>query len=302
MEKATQSVLTALRVIEQVSVDQPARLGDLARSLGLPKTTAHRLLNTLNDAGWLRQDPQGSWLLSLRCATIGQRVSEQPALKALAGPALRELARATSENVRLWLAEGEALAVIDSLDGDHAVRPVEPPARTSLPLHAMAVGKAVLASWPEREVDRWLGKPLLAITPHTITDPDLLRAELTRVRSRGYAEVRSEGAVDVGGVAAAFRLPGDRLGALAVSYPVHRASAASVASYGDLVSQAAQSLQEAASGSASMTGPGDRLSRRMPASAGEAAQQAESAGHAEDALGHDGALDLLGAAEDGLRP
>jgi IclR family acetate operon transcriptional repressor len=267
MEKATQSVLTALRVIEQVSVDQPARLGDLARSLGLPKTTTHRLLNTLNDAGWLRQDPQGSWLLSLRCAAVGLRVSEQPALKALAEPALRELALATRENVRLWLAEGETLAVIDSRDGDHAVRPVEPPARINLPLHAMAVGKAVLASWPEHDVDRWLGTPLRAITPHTITDPDLLRAELARVRSRGYAEVLSESAVDVGGVAAAFRLPGDRLGALAVSYPVHRASAASVASYGDLVSQAAQSLQVAASGSASMTDPGDRLSRRMPVSA-----------------------------------
>jgi IclR family acetate operon transcriptional repressor len=253
VEKATQSVLTALRVIEQVSVDQPARLGDLARSLKLPKTTTHRLLNTLNDAGWLRQDPQGSWLLSLRCATIGQRVIERAALKALAGPALQELAGATHENVRLWLAEGEALAVIDSLDGDHAVRPVEPSAHAGLPLHAMAVGKAVLASWPEHDLARWLGQPLPAITPHTVTSPDLLRAELAQVRSRGYAEVRSEGAVDVGGVAAAFRLPGDRLGVLAVSYPVHRAGAASAASYGELVSRAAGSLQETASGSASVT-------------------------------------------------
>ena len=246
MEKATQSVLTALRVIEQVSVDQPARLGDLARSLGLPKTTTHRVLNTLDDAGWLRQDSQGSWLLSLRCATIGQRVSEQAALKALGDPALRELVTATGENVRLWLAEGETLAVIDSRDGDHAVRPVEPPTHTDLPLHAMAVGKVVLASWPELELDRWLAKPLQVITPHTITNPDLLRAELMLVRSRGYAEVRSEGAEDVGGVAAAFGLPGDRLGALAVSYPLHRSSADSVASYGGLVASAAQTLEKSA--------------------------------------------------------
>jgi len=52
-----------------------------------------------------------------------------------------------------------------------------------------------------------------------------------------------------------------------VSYPVHRASAASVASYGDLVSQAAQSLQHAASGSAPMTSPGNRPPPKMPASA-----------------------------------
>jgi len=250
MEKATQSVLTALRIIEQVSVDQPARLGDLVRTLGLPKTTVHRTLKTLDDAGWLRLDSQGSWLLSLRCATIGQRVSEQAALQALAEPVLGELVAATGENVRLWLAEGETLAVIDSRDGDHAVRPVDPPTHTDLPLHAMAVGKVVLASWSELELDRWLAKPLQAITSHTITNPDLLRAELIEVRSRGYAEVRGEGAEDVGGVAAAFGLPGDRLGTLAVSYPVHRTSANSAASYGDLVSRAAQSLEKATGGKA----------------------------------------------------
>jgi DNA-binding IclR family transcriptional regulator len=251
MEKATQSVMTALRVIEQVSVDQPARLGTLVRALGLPKTTVHRMLNTLDDAGWLRQDAEGSWFLSLRCATIGQRVSEQAALRALAEPALRELVTATGENVRLWLAEGETLAVIDSRDGDHAVRPVDPPTRTDLPLHAMAVGKVVLASWSDLEVERWLAaKPLRANTPHTITSPDLLWAELIQVRSRGYAEVRSEGAEDVGGVAAAFSLPGARLGALAVTYPVHRTSAPSAASYGSLVSRAAQTLEKAAGGMA----------------------------------------------------
>ena len=251
MEKATQSVLTALRVVEQVSVDQPARLGELARSLALSKTTAHRMLNTLSDAGWLRQDGQGSWLLSLRCATVGERVAEQPALKASADSALQELVLATGENVRLWLAEGETLAVVDSRDGVHAVRPVELPARVDAPLHAMAVGKAVLAAWPEHDVDRWLSRPLLALTPNTITDPDVLRAELVQVRSLGYAEVRGEGAVDVGGVASAFRLPSDRLCALAVSYPVHRASPASVASYGDVLSQVARSLEMTVSGSAS---------------------------------------------------
>jgi IclR family transcriptional regulator, acetate operon repressor len=255
MEKATtQSVMTALRVIEQVSVEQPARLSDLARSLGLPKTTLHRMLNTLDAAGWLRQDSQGSWLLTLRCATVGQRVIEQAALQALAKPALEELVTATGENVRLWLAEGETLAVIDSRDGDHAVRPVELPTNTDLPLHAMAVGKVVLATWSELEVDRWLAKSLLAITSHTITNPDLLRAELVQVRSRGYAEVRSEGAEDVGGVAAGFCLPSDRLGVLAVSYPVHRASADSVALYGSLVSRAAQSVEKAAGAKASATG------------------------------------------------
>jgi IclR family transcriptional regulator, acetate operon repressor len=263
VEKATQSVLTALRVVERVSVDQPARLGDLARSLGMAKTTTHRVLNTLSASGWLRQDPQGSWLLSLRCASIGQRVAEQPALRALAGPALAELATATRENVRVWLAEGRALVVVDSRDGDHAVRPVELPPQADVPLHAMAVGKALLALWPEHEVDRWLAQPLLALTSHTITDPMAIRAEITTVRSRGYAEVSGEGADDVGGVAAAFRLPNDRLGALAVSYPVHRASGESVATFGNLVAHAARSLEQAANAGAT-TPERKPVTHRMP--------------------------------------
>jgi hypothetical protein len=82
-------------------------------------------------------------------------------------------------------------------------------------------------------------------------------ASPTPIKRPGFLDLRHEGAVDVGGVAVAFLLPSDRLGALAATYPVHRATAASVASYGDLVPQAAQSLQKAASGSAahSMANP-----------------------------------------------
>jgi IclR family acetate operon transcriptional repressor len=250
VEKATQSVLTALRVIEQVSLEQPVRVSDLARSLDLPKSSTHRVLSTLASAGWLRQDSRGEWALALRCAAIGRRVGAESALRDVARPALEDLSSSTHENARLWLVEDEAFAIIDSVDGDHAVRPVEIEMGTHIPMHATAVGKAVLASWPDHRVDGFLSRPLQRFTAETITDPDVLRSEIGRARLCGYAEVCNEAQIDVCGVAAVFRLPSDRRGALALTFPHHRLNDVSFANFGELIARAVRTLEHSVHGSA----------------------------------------------------
>jgi IclR family acetate operon transcriptional repressor len=251
VEKATHSVLTALRVIEQVSFDQPVGVSELARSLGLPKSSAHRALSSLSSAGWLQQDSAGRWVLSLRCAAIGRRVCGADALRMLARPVMEALTRTTRENVRLWLAEGETLTVIDSVDGDHAVRPVDPMPGVAVPLHATAVGKAVLAYWPDDVLDRFLREPLPAFTSSTITSVARLREQILHVRQRGYSEVREEAQADIGGVAAPFAVPGDHLGAIAITFPHHRITDATISEFGALVAEAARSIEQSAQGAPS---------------------------------------------------
>jgi IclR family acetate operon transcriptional repressor len=258
VEKVTQSVLTALRIIERVSLEQPVRVSDLARSLNLPKSSTHRVLSTLASAGWLRQDSRGEWALALRCAAVGHRVGAESALRDVARPVLERLSSSTHDHVRLWLVEDEGFAIIDTVDGDHAVRPVEIEMGTHIPMHATAVGKAVLASWPDHRVDGFLHQPLQRFTAKTITDPDVLRAEIGRVRSRGYAEVRNEAQVDVCGVAAVFPLPSDRHGALALTFPNHRLDDVSLATFGEKISYAARSLEGSVHGSPALN---DRLGR-----------------------------------------
>jgi len=218
----TQSVVAAVRVIEQVSRDQPVGVSELARTLGMPKSRAYRILETLRGEAWVRQDASGRWALALRCATIGNRVGNETSLRAAARPELEALSAATNESVRLWLVEGESMAMLDSIESDQAVRTVVPDSGPRFPLHASAVGKAVLAEWADPQLDRYLSGSLHAMTPSTITDPIVLRGQIERARETGYAEARSEGFADIGGVAAAIRLNDDQIAALSITYPMHR--------------------------------------------------------------------------------
>jgi IclR family acetate operon transcriptional repressor len=261
VSKPTQSVVAALRVIEQVSRDQPVGVSDLARTLAMPKSRTYRILETLRGEGWLRRDSGGGWALSLRCATIGNRVGGETSLRAAARPALEELSAATHESVRLWLVEGESMAMLDSIESDQAVRPVVPDSGPKFPLHASAVGKAVLAAWDELQLQGYLSEPLRALTPSTITDASVLREQLERIRATGYADARNEGFADIGGVAATVRLNSDQIAALSITYPMHRlrelVAAGShdaetdedrAAFYGRIVAQAARGVEHAVLG------------------------------------------------------
>ena len=188
----------------------------------MPKSRTYRILETLRGEGWLRQDAQGGWALALRCATIGNRVGNETSLRAAARSALEELSAATHESVRLWLIEGESMAMLDNIESDQVVRTVVPDSGPRFPLHASAVGKAVLAEWPDFELNRYLSEPLRSLTPSTITDESVLREQIDRIRATGYAEASSEGFVDIGGVAATIRLNADQIAALSITYPMHR--------------------------------------------------------------------------------
>jgi len=84
-------------------------------------------------------------------------------------------------------------------------------------------GKAILAFLPPGEVEALLAQPLAALTPHTIVDPDELRAQLAVIRARGWAQTFHEATLDVGAVAAPILDPAGRpLAAIALALPMHR--------------------------------------------------------------------------------
>jgi IclR family acetate operon transcriptional repressor len=149
----------------------------------------------------------------------------------------------TDESVRLWAPDGDRLVLLENLDSRQPVRSVLQPGGTTMPLHATAAGKAILASLPDDEVDVLLARPLTALTPHTITDPDVLRVQLRAIRRKGYAETHHEAWQDVSGVAAAIRDPSDRpVAAIALVLPMHRLTATLTRRYGKAVAEAAAAL------------------------------------------------------------
>jgi IclR family acetate operon transcriptional repressor len=245
MPKPTSSVVTALRVIERVSLDQPIGVTELARALGLPKTSAHRMLTTLATAGWARQGEDGAWSLTLRAAVVGRRVQIGPAARAAAHPIMEELSVKTNETVRLWLIDGDSFVIAEELEGTQAVRPVVPEMSSNVPLHTTAVGKAVLASLPTEDFEAYLSHPLVSLTELTITDPEVLREHIASARARGYAQAWNEAQVGVGGVAALLALPGAQQAALAVTFPTHRLTDELVTQFGDLLLEAIGRIRHA---------------------------------------------------------
>jgi IclR family acetate operon transcriptional repressor len=239
METAgTQSVRTALRVIERVSLDGSVGVSELARRLDLPKSTVQRTLSTLRSAGWLRQDTQSRWALTLRCASIGRSVVREYDVRVVADPIAAELRDRTHETVRYFLIEGDSLVLLGTAESDLAVRPFETELAGVNVLHAAAVGRAALATMPTDQMERMLERPLAQITEKTLTDPVALRAEIDATRKRGWGQAREDLSLDVGGVGAVAPLHDDVLVGIGVNYPLHRTPARTVAAYGRMVRDA----------------------------------------------------------------
>ena len=244
------NVLHALAVCEAVSVRQPIGVRELAREIDLPRSTVQRALETLQAAGWLVRSEGGRWSLSLRCALIGGRAGEAAALRDLARPTMERLRGISDESVRLWAPDGDRLVLLENMDSRQPVRSVLQPGGTTMPLHATAAGKAILAALPEHEVDELLARPLTALTPQTITDPTVLREQLRAIRRKGYAETQHEAWKDVGGVAAAIHDPSGRpVAAIALALPMHRLTEQLTRRYGKAVAEAVAALSSELAGS-----------------------------------------------------
>jgi IclR family acetate operon transcriptional repressor len=232
-----QNVINALRVLEEVAVRQPVGVGELARGLGLPKSTVQRSLRTLHEAGWIRPAGGGvtRWQVTSKALQVGRRA--ELGLRDVALPVMEELRQRTGETIHLMVPEGDAVVLIERLETDKPLRIVLP-LGIRLPLHASANGKAVLAHL-DRPIDE-----LPAYTGTTITDPELLRAELAEVRARGYADNRGEWRSDIAAVASAVLGPDGPVASLSISTPASRMPDDRRPEYGKLVTQAARTLTE----------------------------------------------------------
>lgn len=111
---------------------------------------------------------------------------------------------AVNETIHLSVPDAlQCMVVVDRVDCDHAVRTFHTIGDTS-PLHATATGRAILAHLPRADVDELIDRGLESYSESTPAEPDLLRAELERVRADGYAVNRNQYRPDVCAVAAAI--------------------------------------------------------------------------------------------------
>ncbi|MFD3515785.1 IclR family transcriptional regulator [Streptomyces sp. NPDC058657] len=217
-------------------------LSELQASTGFPRSSLHGLLRTLLDAGWLEVDSTtGRYRLGVRALICGTAYLDRDPVVPYATEALelvREKTGFTAHYARRIGAEVVYLETRESVRSTHLVSRV---GRT-LPAHATALGKALLAELTQDEIETVLRDPLSALTPNTITSVEALQAECALTRERGYGAETEEGGLGVRCVAAAipYRIPATD--AMSCSMPVDQVTDDDVERVGDLLTRATAEL------------------------------------------------------------
>jgi DNA-binding IclR family transcriptional regulator len=223
-----QSIERAAAILRLLS-GRSRRLGvaELAGELGLPKGTVHGILRTLVHVGFVEQDAEtGKYQLGAALLHMGSSYLDGNELRTRALNWADSLAARSNESVRIGtLHEGQALVVHHVFRPDNSRQALEVGAL--LPGHATALGKVLLAHNPY-VTEAVIEAGLRTFTPATVTDPDVLRTELTEVRGRGWAsdvEELVEGEVSLAAPIQDRR--GATVGAIGISGPIERLAEAS---------------------------------------------------------------------------
>jgi DNA-binding IclR family transcriptional regulator len=199
--------------------------GMIARSTGLSKVTARRLLGSLTYRGLVVADPTTStYMLGPGCFGILDAVVRGAGgMEVIAGSVLTELAAATRETVAVYVRAGPRRICVAQVPSP---QPVRYTARLGMenPIHTGAMGKVLLAfSEPDEREDIVSRMTLDASTDATITDRDVLDAELRKIREQGYAVSRGERSPGVAAISApVFAGDGRILAALSILGPDER--------------------------------------------------------------------------------
>ncbi|MFF7636756.1 IclR family transcriptional regulator [Kitasatospora sp. NPDC008050] len=187
----SQTVTRALTLLTELAEGERS-LDQLAGLLGVHKTTALRLLQSLEEARLVYRDGGFRYHLGAGLFALSSRALEQRSVRRTASPYLAELSAATGQTVHLAALEGGEVVYIDKFESRQPVRMYS---RIGLPvaMHCAAVAKVLLADLPLPERQKLVAA--LTFTPfteRTLTTPKALLAELAQVTGQGWAQDRAE--------------------------------------------------------------------------------------------------------------
>jgi DNA-binding IclR family transcriptional regulator len=205
--------------------DRGLSLAELHRELGYPKSSLYMLLQTLVGRGWVESDQAGAcYGIGVRALLVGTSyLDRDPVVRAAAG-VLDELRATLNETVHLARIDGADMVYLASRESQHHLRPASRVGRRQ-PAYATALGRAVLAARDDAEA--LLPETLTALTPHTVTDRELLLGELAQARLDGHACEQEQNVAGLGCYAVALTHSQPVTDALSVSVPLARLDDAS---------------------------------------------------------------------------
>lgn len=184
--RAVDRAVTVLGAI--AASDRPRTLTEVAADAGLSVPTTFRFLRTLQAAGLVMSQPgsDGRYTLGVRILDFAHALLRQLDIVAIARPFLLAARDRVDETICLPVRNGDAWVALDVVEPMQPVRQVINRGEGS-PLYASGAGKVLLSGEPDEEVEAYIARtPLIPFSAATVTDPDVLRAEVRAIRARGY--------------------------------------------------------------------------------------------------------------------
>lgn len=263
-ESATEGLKSfrkAMRILECFSLQEPRlSLTDIARKVGLPLSTTHRILATLRSVGLVEQEgDRDLYRLGLKLLELGSMVLANMEVHREALPFIEELSRESGETVHLGVFDGSQVVSIEKMDSPHGLASNITVGKGA-PAYCTAVGKALLAFQPEPVVEHVCRKGLTRYTLRTITDPARLRKELEKIRTSGYAVDDEEHQPGLRCVAAPIRnYSGHVIASLSISGPATRIPKEAIPSLAQRVREVAGKLSVRLGYKGEPSSPPDRV-------------------------------------------
>lgn len=220
-------------------------ISELSKRLGVAKSTVHRMATTLVTGGLLEKNPENDkYRLGLTLFSLGGLVRRRLDVPSVARPILQELKSELNETVLLAILDGQEVVYLFHFESTHAIR-----MQSDIGVRKSALctgeGQVILAYSSEQVVEQALAEGLPQYTKHTITDPELFRIKLQKIRAQGYCVEDQESEVGMRCIAAPiFNMNGEVVAGMGLAGPIHRMDDDTVGRYAPYVMDTARAVSQ----------------------------------------------------------
>lgn len=253
-DKAPQNTIKsldrALEVLIALGEMQSGTLSEVAGELGQSPATVYRVLTTFQGRGFADFDERSQeWSIGPAAFLTGSHFLRRTSLVERARPIMRELMQATGETANLGIERDGKVLFLGQVETHATIRAFFPPGTASA-MHASGIGKALLCRMDDKRQRQVLAASQLeAFTPHTLTDPEAMIADLQEAKARGYAYDGEERNIGMRCIAApVFNVFGEVVAGISVSGPTSRITDDRIVALADDVMDAAARLTRAIGG------------------------------------------------------
>jgi IclR family transcriptional regulator, acetate operon repressor len=245
-----QSLDRALGLLAHVASAEKTTLTELAGKTGMAPSTAHRLLTTLQQHGFVAfDDASQNWMVGVEAFRIGSAFIRRTNLVEQGRKEMHDLVQTTGETANMAVANDGEVVFVSQVESHHPIRAFFRPG-TRGKMHASGIGKALLAEYSRPSVEKIIKRQgLTKFTEKTLTSPDELFEDLAKSKARGWAlddEERTPGMRCL--AAPIFNEYGEAVAGISISGPTLRLPDSILDDFGPEICRAAERITAAIGG------------------------------------------------------